>query len=490
MHWITPLLLLASQAATPIPEPAPPEGPATAAQGTDPARRGLAVIAPAEFRSALEPLLAARAKELPVEFVALEELLREELTQGLSQRSPSAAASQPAPVLDPPEAIKRALHRRWRAGTLGYALLVGDADTFPVRFLVLDRVTEPAFHFAFYPSDLYYADLARDDGSFDDWNGVRDGFHGRYFGEVRGEHHKQDPINFDGISYTPEIAVGRWPVHTAQETAALVEKTLAHRPSAAPRALIVHADGWIDARGSARAMAEGLSARGFRVETQIYGEEPESPQGRAPEEAGIPFRGGAPGPARTLDALRKGPELALHLGHGSEQGWHACLGSPELSLLRSAPAAVYLSIGCSTAHFVTEPPYQPYLDESGIPHAGTNAGEVFAGPPPPPHWLQPGRFDSSGFGPELLLAPGGGALVYIGCTTGAQPCALTLQFAFQEALGTADSPRVGDAWRTALARYVERERLAELVPNDDWYPPSVFFQGMKFVFLGDPTLRL
>jgi len=49
---------------------------------------------------------------------------------------------------------------------------------------------------------------------------------------------------------------------------------------------------------------------------------------------------------------------------------------------------------------------------------------------------------------------------------------------------------VGDAWRTALARYVERERLAELVPNDDWYPPSVFFQGMKFVFLGDPTLRL
>jgi hypothetical protein len=334
MHWITPLLLLASQAATPIPEPAPPQEPAAAAQGTDPARRGLAVIAPAEFRSALEPLLAARAKELPVEFVALEELLREELTQGLSPRSPSAAASQPAPVLDPPEAIKRALHRRWRAGTLGYALLVGDADTFPVRFLVLDRVTEPAFHFAFYPSDLYYADLARDDGSFDDWNGVRDGFHGRYFGEVRGEHHKQDPINFDGISYTPEIAVGRWPVHTAQETAALVEKTLAHRPSAAPRARIVHADGWIDARGSARAMAEGLSARGFRVETQIYGEEPESPQGRAPEEAGIPFRGGAPGPARTLDALRKGPELALHLGHGSEQGWHACLGSPSCGVPR------------------------------------------------------------------------------------------------------------------------------------------------------------
>src|SRR5262249_38773819 len=145
--------------------------------------RGLIVIAPAEFRRALEPYLAARAKELPVEFAALEELSR-------------ADASEPKKS-DPPERIKRALYARWKDANLGYALLVGDADTFPVRFMVLDRFTPAAANFAFYASDLYYADLARADRTFDDWNAVQDGFHARYFGEVRGESNKSDLVNFD-----------------------------------------------------------------------------------------------------------------------------------------------------------------------------------------------------------------------------------------------------------------------------------------------------
>ena len=39
----------------------------------------------------------------------------------------------------------------------------------------------------------------------------------RYFGEVRGEKNKSDPINFDRIDYRPELAVGRWPVDTEAE---------------------------------------------------------------------------------------------------------------------------------------------------------------------------------------------------------------------------------------------------------------------------------
>ena len=74
--------------------------------------------------------------------------------------------------------------------------------------------------------------------------------------------------------------------------------------------------------------------------------------------------------------------------------------------------------------------------------------------------------------------------------SGAQPCALTLLDGFQGALRTPQATCVGDAWRIALAQYFEREKLATLQPNDDWYPPSIFFQGMKFVFFGDPTLRL
>ena len=65
-------------------------------------------------------------------------------------------------------------------------LLVGDVDVMPVRFMVLDRVTPAAFDYAFYPSDLYYADLAKADGSFEDWNARKEG-HAGYFGEVRRE---------------------------------------------------------------------------------------------------------------------------------------------------------------------------------------------------------------------------------------------------------------------------------------------------------------
>jgi hypothetical protein len=167
---------------------------------------GLLIIAPEALSPALADFVAFKNRSLPTRLVDLEEAL--------------AAA----PGADDPEKLKEFLYRRWRDPTpprLAYVLLVGDADIMPVRYMVLDRNTEPAFNYAFYPSDLYYADLAKPDGSFEDWNGVKgdptkpeEAFHARYFGEVRGEHFKSDPINYDRIDYRPEIGVGRWPVST------------------------------------------------------------------------------------------------------------------------------------------------------------------------------------------------------------------------------------------------------------------------------------
>ena len=65
------------------------------------------------------------------------------------------------------------------------------------------------------------------DGSFEDWNGRKDGFHAQYFGEVHGEKNKQDPINFDRVHYVPTLAVGRWPVGSPGEVTTLVNKTIA-----------------------------------------------------------------------------------------------------------------------------------------------------------------------------------------------------------------------------------------------------------------------
>jgi hypothetical protein len=421
-----------------------------------PAPPGLVVVAPAEWADSLKPFVEARAKERPCVFVALEDALAR--NEGR----------------DAPERLKRELYRRWKEDGIGFALLAGDADVLPVRFMVLDRCTEPAFHYAFYASDHYYADLARADGSFDDWNAEQQGFHADYIGEVRGECHKDDPINYDRISYVPEIAVGRWPVSSASEAQALAAKTLAWKPlGSAPRALLVHAPEWIDARAQAGALADAWQATGFEVLRQIYGGKDEVPSPKSVEQA-----------------LLSGVDLAVHLGHGSEETWHRCLGPAERDALAAAHPAVYLSIGCSTAHLCNEPPYQPYLDRFGIAHRGTNAGEVFHEPPPAPCCYQPGPLNTSGLGERLMRMPSGGAVVYIGCGTGAQPCALSLLEGFGRALAADPGLCVGEAWRQALASYFEREHLAELKPDAGWYPPSVFFQGMKFLFFGDPTLRL
>ena len=311
---------------------------------------GVVVVAPEAWSEALAPWVAARSAELQVESVALEELL--------------AGAGG----ADAPEKIKRHLYRAWSERGARYALLVGDADVFPVRFMVLDRKTEAAFDTAFYPSDLYYADVADGEGAFDDWNGARRGHHATYWGEVRGEKHKDGPINHDGISYVPELAVGRWPVSTAEELEAVVAKTLAWVPRAEePRALFVHAGGWVDARARVGRLADGLADRGWSAERLFYG-----------------GRGSAPSPPLVRGALLEGVELAVHVGHGTNEGWHGCLGRADGEALRAASPAVYFSVGCSTAHLCTEPPYHAYVDVHGEEHAGTNAGEVFEVPPPPP----------------------------------------------------------------------------------------------------------
>ena len=124
--------------------------------------------------------------------------------------------------------VKRFLFDQWKNQQAGYALLVGDADVFPVRYMVLDRATPAAFNYAFYPSDLYYSDLARADGGFDDWNAQREGFHADYIGEVRGEKNKSDGINYDQVDYRPEIAVGRWPVSDPAEVSTVAAKSMAY----------------------------------------------------------------------------------------------------------------------------------------------------------------------------------------------------------------------------------------------------------------------
>jgi hypothetical protein len=421
----------------------------------------LVVVAPRLLAESLKEFIAFKKTLLPTRLVNLEDIL---------------AAAEGG---DDAEKLKRFLYEQWRGGKVAYVLLAGDADLLPVRYMVLDRITPAAFDYAFYPSDLYYADLARADGSFDDWNRQSEGFHGGYFGEVRGEKNKADPINFDGIDYRPEIAVGRWPVSRPEDARLLATKSIAAereritRRNERSRAALIGTTGWVNTRAHFDALEKSLAGR-WEIDRRLFERETKE---RANETALLALWNG-------------GCDLILHAGHGNPGDWEQCFSTGALRKLTNRERVpIVFSAGCSTAYFAALAPYDGYVDVTGAAHAGSDHGEVFTAPPPPPANYQRGKYNKSGLGEELVRMPSGGAVAYIGCNTGSQPCGLTLQRGF---IMAAAEPRirVGDAWNEALRYYYAHERLADLQPDTGWYPPSIFFQGMKFMLFGDPTIEL
>ncbi|MBI3820084.1 MAG: hypothetical protein HY286_15430 [Planctomycetes bacterium] len=419
------------------------------------------VVAPDAFHAALQPYIKYKQTDLPTALVSLETVIKQ------------------FPGDDDAERLKRFLYEKYKSGGARFVLLVGDADIIPVRYMCLDRVTKEAFNVAFYPSDLYYSDLAKADGAFESWNGVREGFHAGYFGEVHGEANKHDDINFDRIDYQPDIAIGRWPVSTPEQAADVANKSIDYEKdavladSAAHRAGFVTIGGWVDCRAYMEKLSAVLAPR---YQSTLFFE------GKT-----------APGAAQILAWIQAGGGLLLHAGHGHDNGWEGSIQTGNIkSLHNNGHYPIVMSAGCSTARFATLPPYEPYCDIYGKDHKGSNAGEIFTEPPPSPAIYARGRYNLTGLGESLVRAKDAGAVAYIGCNTGSQPCALSLMegFALSIAKTREGRARLGDCWADAVKYYYQKERLAQLKPNDDWYPPSIFFQGMKFMLFGDPTLRL
>lgn len=59
---------------------------------------------------------------------------------------------------------------------------------------------------------------------------------------------------------------------------------------------------------------------------------------------------------------------------------------------------------------------------------------------------------------------------------------------FVEAIG--EKRTIGECWSAAIEWYWEKEGLATIQPTESWYPASIFFQGMKFMVFGDPSLPI
>jgi hypothetical protein len=378
---------------------------------------------------------------------------------------------------DEQEKIKRCLALYQQKSGIRYAMLVGDGDQFPIRWTMADIVGPTVGDTAFYPADLYYADLYKADGSFDDW----DSNGNNYFGEIGGEI-RSGLLNIDKADLNPDIAVGRVPVSTFEEAGIYTEKvilyeTLAYPSDWARRLLAISSGGYLadDCRRQEEMLA--LVPENWEI-TRLYYE-------------GNPCQNTAELTAENIvGELNKGVGLVSFLGHGNMDLWADAVTVKDFARVENAKQLpVIFSGGCGTAAFTAYPPGGPYEDVNGVHHTGGEAGEIFSGTPTPPAPLQ--KTDNlDGIMEFTLVQSENGVVLYLGAVTGAQfPEMFDVNKFFFEGI-IQDGPRAGDAWNYAIRKYYQVHTFEKEYDHADWTVLADFHQVWKFMLFGDPSLRI
>jgi len=426
---------------------------------------------------------------------------------------------------DEPERIKSGIELAHRTYGVKYVLLVGDSDMLPVRYTYTDRKQNDSTpggqifgYGAYYAGDLYYADLYKQDGTFDNWD-----YNGNHiYGELHGEWFTDDCINFDRIDMIPDVAVGRVPAATVQDVENYVDKVINYesRTRGATRsgttiewfksALFIipyTSDDDLDETflGAKENIADDslTTDRDFRI-TRLY-------DPRVSGAAAI--TDGTPTEDLIKWWLTSGVGFVNYGGHGNRDVWDNVFytWSIDNRTFNNFKLPIVHSVGCGTAQFAVQPPYETYVDIDGRTHLGINNGELWPTsltlPPPTP--LQTDIHDSF---PEHMLCyhPDKGAIGYVGCVTGAQAWSKYLDEFFFEGYhepyafdGHHLVVTLGDMWTNMVTQYCDTTKTESgrtLGPigrgettqkaNGDWFKVAGYHQPIKFMLFGDPSLRV
>lgn len=378
---------------------------------------------------------------------------------------------------DEPERLKRAIADYQANSRVQYVMLVGDSNTFPVRYTMTDRGDANAFNRAFYVADLYYADLYKSDRSFSDWDSSRN----NYFGELHGET-IPGTVNIDNVDLVPDVAVGRVPATTAAEVTTYVNKVInyefgAYGASWANSALMLATTDWLaNACNTTEAIRTGPLST-FNS-TRLYS------SGNPCASTSLPTA------ANVNAALNLGVGMVAYVGHGNSGGLFGVYGTGDMTGLSNAnKLPVLFAAACDTALFATLPPYDPYTDINGTHHIGTSAGEHFSNVPPAPASIQ-SQDNPSCFAEEMLVRHTTGAVAYIGCETGAQAPGADLETCFFQAYQGAYLKVLGHIWNNMVYRYYQMHVPPSTISPTDWYALATFHQPWKFPLMGDPSLRI
>jgi hypothetical protein len=418
----------------------------------------LAIITPAEFADALQPLADFKNKTgMPARVITLEEIYAK-----CSGR-------------DQAEQVKTCLAQLAAVNKIHFAMLVGDMDKFPVRFTKADRDAPEAGYTAFFPTDLYYADLFKSDGSFDNWDANQNGYYGEICGEIT-----TCPLNSDNVDLYPDIAVGRIPVSNEKELQIYINKVITYESTAANsdwanKVLMIGTNSFV--QDSCRQLEDMASY--FPAKYQPI---------RMYEESSFCTTDVVPSTQAILDTINNGVGFVTYIGHGDNSMWVDYLTIKDLfGLTNASSPAIIFSTACGTSEFGPRPPADPYMDVNGVMHIGNDAGEVFSDVPPPPANIQTDYID--GFGEIITVQIEGGAVAYVGAITGSQQYGLDLNYYFFQGLSVG-KPTVGDMWMYMVQTYYQKNTFPVNVDPPDWTVLARFHQAWKFMLFGDPSLRV
>ncbi|MFH1085307.1 MAG: C25 family cysteine peptidase, partial [Chloroflexota bacterium] len=424
----------------------------------------LLIISPAEYESALQPLVDHKnATGIRSAFLTLED------------------ARSRYPGVDDPEKVKRAIADYHRSHQVRYVMLMGDSDKFPVRFTLKceSDAACPYLH-SYRSSDLYYADLYERDGlTFETWDGNGDGQYGEQGCDLY-EHG-----NVDSLDMIPEVSVGRVPVSTLYDVNLYVAKVLDYELLSAGRAFGRRALGISGNYAGASANIDELAAALPSLSvTKLKHDDPGCDPGEITKPDNINLE------------LMQGALFTYYVGHGAPTSWSvgsgdsSCPGTPSTYyavpndmywLNNDTALPVWLSVGCETGSFTSPPPWNhPYIDVNGVRrdysgHSGDPRLE-----PERPAPLQTGA-DIESWAEYLLVKDADGGIAYVAPVitniSGEAVALLEQVFRAYES----GSSILGDVWLTAYRAWVPMENL-----NDAW----MFKNREIYQLFGDQSLRI
>jgi hypothetical protein len=417
-----------------------------------------------DFVAALQPLVQHKnATGMPAKLVTLEEIYEIPALRGH----------------DHPEIIKRAIARAKLRWGVKYVMLVGDSDRFPVRYMKLYDLGHWGHGFA--PSDLYYADLFKSDGSFDSWD--KDGDHLYAEGQGNFPASAQD-LNQDDIDLKPDVAVGRLPVSNLAELKTYVQKVIDYETTVDPswfkRALLVSGNyPWSNSTSDANGTQ--LASRGFTLDKQYH-------------DAVWPTTNISQRWAIIENALDNGVGFFSYVGHGAGTrnamnggelgGWYHHFRIAGLANQKRLP--IIFAAACETAEFHYG--IGPYFAKQGYRYQSEVSPPKYRWAPEPISY-SPSAYDKDALAEHFLVRGAQGAIAYIGAYTGTQGESHTLSRNFFKAYaGGADI--IGDAWNKAITDFVNNTIASFSFPGDSWYTYARWHHIHKMLLFGDPSLRI